>query len=223
MNDRNNNRGNGDKGKKRDQRSYYNRPVMGMSEQEKRKELKPFMDQKHLLAKLKAKYGENFPNIANVMNEFNSDVQIDILIRQIYTGKFNFNEYGKYLLHPVILGKIEERISRRAVNATIHVFSFDAINAMNPQMLFSWGITPKELFDSYNHDTAIKITLDIVLDSLRQTRIIKQQMDQAYMMQYGQLPDYNQVFGQIIAPIQTASYRITNERTQDNLRLKDHL
>ena len=94
---------------------------------------------------------------------------------------------------------------------------------MNPQVIFNWGITPKELFDSYNHDTAIKITLDIVLDSLRQTRIIKQQMDQAYMMQYGQLPDYNQVFGQIIAPIQTASYRITNERTQDNLRLKDHL
>lgn len=217
----NNKRDNGKK--KGDPRSFYSQPPLGMNPNERRKENKQYAEQNHLLAKLKSKYGENFPNVANVMNDLNNiDVQLDILIRQIYTGRFNFAEYGKYLLHPVILNKLIERVYTRLIEVTIHVYSFDAVNVTAPQMPFNWGIPAKDLFDVYNHDTASKLAFEIIYDSLNQTAAIMNQTQQAYYAQ-GQTPDYSMIYGQIIAPIQAACTRISSERTKDNLRLKDHL
>ena len=226
MNERrdNNQKGNNKNGgKKRDPRSFYSHPPLGMNPNEKRKENKQMAEQNHLLAKLKSKYGENFPNIADVMNDLsNIDIQLDILIRQMFTGRFNFAEYGKYLFHPVIYEKLINRVCEKLVEATIHVNCFDTVTALNQAQIFNWNIPANDLFDVYNRDTARKIAYEIIRDSLVQMIQIRDSLARSYMMQ-GMYPNYDEIHGQITAPVQAACIRISNERTKNNLRLRDYL
>lgn len=54
--------------------------------------------QRHIITDMIGKYGINFMGIANVNKEFDSQFKIIGLIRTIFKAKFDFTQYGQYLI-----------------------------------------------------------------------------------------------------------------------------
>ena len=166
---------NNDKGKQqqkgKDPRSAFSYPIKkGM---DKHNPNNPG-EQKHLLARLKKRYGENFINIADVYKEFSNGDQIENLIKTIFSKRFNFDEYGVYLTHPLLLSKMIERSTLRYNEAKVHFFAlnncvqlygeaFSSTCACNPGDLYvilkrdqslmnSWGEALNTFVQTYNEN-----------------------------------------------------------------------
>lgn len=97
-------------------------------------------EQKHILAELKAKYGPNFVGVADTYGEFSKGPgKFTQLLRTIFMGRFNFEEYGMYLLDPRILDRLIELAYANSVESQVHYIGTQNL-LWNPQICQSYGV-----------------------------------------------------------------------------------
>jgi len=82
--------------------------------------------QKHILSDMRAKYGDDFVDIAAANQEFGKHKLLG-LIRAIFSGKFNFPEYGNYLLHPILKGMLGELAGSMSFQKRVYAFGVQII------------------------------------------------------------------------------------------------
>ena len=83
-------------------------------------------DERHILSELKQRYGDDFISQAEMNNEFKPGKMVG-LIKSIFSDRFNFREYGQYLLEPPVLDILIQVAGDKYTNACLHMLGMDLI------------------------------------------------------------------------------------------------
>lgn len=125
--------------------------------------------QDHLLVDLKARYGSDFVEIAESNSEFSKKGKILGLIRSIYNNRFNFEEFGYYLLYPQIFNRLIELASTSYFEATVHVAAGQALfgnEAHMNQLISGYGIPIAEITAIATHDLDVQRLWAIIYEGV---------------------------------------------------------
>lgn len=154
--------------KRRDPGSAYSYPIKNKG-MDKNNPNNPG-EQKHLLARLKRRYGDNFINIADVYKEFSNGDQIENLIKTIFSRKFNFDEFGVYLTHPLLLSKMIERSSLRFNEAKVHFLALNnCVQQYGDYFANTCGCNPGDLYVILKRDQSLMNSWGEALNTFVQT------------------------------------------------------
>lgn len=130
-------------------------------------------EQKHILAELKAKYGPDFIRVAHLYGEFSGGpirFKFTQLLRTIFKGQFNFDEYGIYILDPLILNNLLELAQIKIREAQIHLQG-TMVLMWNPQYCCDHYIDFNEVAKQYLVDQDHFNAWNKILQALQNTQM----------------------------------------------------
>lgn len=111
--------------------------------------------QDHFLAELRLQYGDDFVGYADVEGQFSKKNKMTSLIRSIYNGRFDLNQYGMYLIYPQIRDRLIQLSQTNYIEAFVHSTAMQML-MWNPQSVANLGIPASEVVIISNRDADLQ-------------------------------------------------------------------
>ena len=83
------------------------------------------VQQNHILADLRGRYGEKMIELGE--QDLDNDFKILGLIRSIFSGNFDYSVYGEYLAYPSILDRLYQVANSYLIQHTIHYYATESL------------------------------------------------------------------------------------------------
>ena len=118
--------------------------------------------QNHILADLRNKYGESMVELG--AQDLNNDSKMLGLIRSIFSGYFDFQTYGQYLVLPSILDGLYQVANNYLIQSTIHYFAVQHLQ-YNQQALSNMTMPIEYIIAMVNKDRDVMDMWKIVVEA----------------------------------------------------------
>lgn len=128
--------------------------------------IQPFdRKQNHLLFEMKHKYGSDFVDSADANREFDNKFKMSNFVRQLFSGKVDLYEYGRYLFNSKLNQRLIDLARSMFYQTTAHSVGMQML-LWNRQACANFPVPESELIQIAAYDGDLQRAWGIALEGL---------------------------------------------------------